>query len=59
MSGSVRKSTTTVIAIMISAPQANGSGATKNQDASTSELAFESSWPVGCRWCQDSGRRRY
>ena len=42
-----------------SAPQANGSGATKNQEASMSELALDSSWPVGWRWCQESGRRRY
>jgi hypothetical protein len=32
-----------VIAIMTSAPQAKGRGATKNQDASTSEFAFDSS----------------
>jgi hypothetical protein len=47
MSGSVRKRATTVIAIITSAPTANGSGATKNHAASTSELAFDSSCPVG------------
>jgi hypothetical protein len=35
--------------IITTAPQAKGSGATKNQDASTSELALLSSCPVGCR----------
>src|SRR3712207_8675298 len=36
-----------------------GSGAIGAQAASTSEFALENSCPVGWRWCQESGRRRY
>ena len=43
MSGSVSTRDTTVMAIMTSAPTAKGSGETKNQAASTSEFALESS----------------
>jgi hypothetical protein len=29
-----------------------------SHEVSTSELALDSSWPVGCDWCQDSGSSR-
>ena len=57
--GSVRISATAVMTSMISVPQANGSGAIVYQLASTSAFALDSSVPVGCCWCQDSGSRRY
>ena len=44
---------------MTTTPIAIGSGAIGNQIDSTSALALESSCPVGCRWCQDSGSLRY
>ncbi len=44
---------------MTTTPRDIGSGAKTCHVASTSALAFESSWPAGCRWCQASGRRRY
>jgi hypothetical protein len=44
---------------MTTTPIAIGSGAKICQLASTSAFALESSWPVGCRWCQASGSRRY
>ena len=47
------------ITIIASVPTAIGSGAIGAQAASTSELALESSSPVGCRWCHDIGSRRY
>ena len=40
-------------------PIAIGSGAITNQIDSTSAFAFESSCPVGCRWCHSSGSFRY
>ena len=45
--------------IIATVPTAIGSGAIGPQAASTSELALESSWPVGCRWCHSIGSRRY
>ena len=50
---------TTAITIIATVPTAIGSGAIGPQAASTSELALESSWPVGWRWCHSMGRRRY
>ena len=49
----------TAITIIATVPTAIGSGAIGAQAASTSELALESSWPVGCCWCHDIGSRRY
>ena len=40
-------------------PSANGRGLKTLVAASTSALAFDSSWPVGCCRCHDIGRRRY
>ena len=40
-------------------PTAIGSGIITIQVASTSALALDSSWPVGCCWCQRIGSRRY
>ena len=47
------------ITIIASVPTAIGSGAIGAQAASTSELALESSSPVGWRWCQAIGSVRY
>ncbi len=44
---------------MTTTPRAIGSGAKMFHVASTSALALDSSWPDGCLWCHDSGRRRY
>ena len=49
----------TAITIIAIVPTAIGSGAIGAQAASTSALALESSWPVGCRWCHSIGSRRY
>ena len=49
----------TAITIIATVPTAIGSGAIGAQAASTSEFALDSSWPVGCCWCQDIGSRRY
>ncbi len=46
----------TIIAIV---PTAIGSGAIGDHAASTSELALDSSCPVGWRWCHSIGSRRY
>ena len=43
---------------MTMTPTAKGNGAIGYQVASTSLLAFESSSPVGCSACQDSGSSR-
>ncbi len=56
---SVNSICATAITIIATVPTAIGSGAIGAQAASTSELALESSWPVGCCWCQDIGSRRY
>ncbi len=56
---SVKSICATAITIIATVPTAIGSGAIGAQAASTSEFALESSWPVGCCWCQDIGRRRY
>ena len=45
--------------IIATVPTAIGSGAIGAQAASTSELALESSWPVGWRWCHSIGSERY
>ena len=50
---------TTAITIIATVPTAIGSGAIGPQAASTSELALESSSPVGCRWCHSIGSERY
>ena len=50
---------TIAISIIAIVPTAIGSGAMGDQAASTSELAFESSCPVGWRWCHSIGRERY
>ena len=55
---SVRNSETSAAAIITIVPTANGSGAIGTNAASTSELAFDSSVPVACRWCQAGGRAR-
>ena len=47
------------ITIMATVPTAIGNGAIGPQAASTSELALESSCPVGWRWCHSMGRERY
>ena len=44
---------------MTTTPRAIGNGAKMFHVASTSALALESSWPDGCRWCHESGSRRY
>ena len=49
----------TAITIIATVPTAIGSGAIGPQAASTSELALDSSSPVGCRWCHSIGRARY
>ncbi len=56
---SVSSICTTAITIIATVPTAIGSGAIGAQAASTSELALESSCPVGCRWCHSIGSRRY
>ena len=58
ITGSVRTIDTMAVTIMTRTPSDIGSGAIGCQDMSTSELALDSSCPVGCRWCQDSGRSR-
>ncbi len=57
--GSVSTSATPATNSITSTPTAIGSGAIGNHTASTSAFALDSSCPVGCRWCQDSGSRRY
>ena len=47
------------ITIIASVPTAIGNGAIGANAASTSELALESSSPVGWRWCQAIGSLRY
>ncbi len=49
----------TAITIITTVPTAIGSGAIGPHAASTSELALESSSPVGWRWCHSIGRERY
>ena len=49
----------TAISIIASVPTAIGSGARGSKAASTSALALDSSWPVGCCWCHDIGSSRY
>ena len=49
----------TAITIIATVPTAIGSGAIGPQAASTSELALESSSPVGWRWCHSIGSERY
>ena len=49
----------TAMTIIATVPTAMGRGAIGAHAASTSEFALESSSPVGCCWCQASGRRRY
>ena len=56
---SVRTSSTVATTIITTTPIANGSGLKIEVAASTSALAFESSWPVGCWRCHDIGSRRY
>ena len=48
----------TAITIIAMVPTAIGSGAIGAHAASTSLLALDSSWPVGCRWCHDIGSAR-
>nr|BFE88978.1 hypothetical protein GCM10020093_115790 [Planobispora longispora] len=50
---------TAAVTSMTITPTAIGSGASGAQAASASALALDSSWPVGCRWCQASGSFRY
>ena len=56
---SVNSICTIAITIIARVPTAIGSGAIGAHAASTSELALESSSPVGCCWCQDIGSVRY
>ena len=56
--GSTRSIEISAVTIMMSTPSDIGSGAMNCQAISTSELALDSSCPVGCFWCQDSGRSR-
>jgi len=56
--GSVVNSSTRVSTSMNTTPTANGNGAIGYHVASTSLLALDSSSPVGCCWCQDSGSSR-
>jgi hypothetical protein len=56
---SVNSICTIAITIIARVPTAIGRGAIGAQAASTSELALDSSSPVGCRWCQDIGSERY
>ena len=56
---SVKSICTIAITIIASVPTAIGSGAIGAHAASTSELALDSSSPVGWRWCHDIGRSRY
>ena len=50
---------TTAITIIATVPTAIGSGAIGPHAASTSELALDSSSPVGWRWCHSIGSERY
>ncbi|GAA3316249.1 hypothetical protein GCM10020219_034640 [Nonomuraea dietziae] len=50
---------TAAVKSITTTPTAIGSGASGAQAASASALALDSSWPVGCWWCQASGSRRY
>ena len=50
---------TTAITIIATVPTAIGSGAMGPHAASTSELALDSSSPVGWRWCHSIGSERY
>lgn len=59
MTTSVTRIDTAAISSMNTTPTAIGSGAIGAHTASTSALAFDSSCPVGCRWCHASGSRRY
>ena len=52
-------SATAAMPIMTQTPRAKGSGLNTPVAASTSELAFDRSWPAGWARCQDMGRRRY
>ncbi|MNW54078.1 hypothetical protein D3C74_316650 [compost metagenome] len=56
---SMRKSMTADTPIITTTPSAKGSGLKTPVAASTSEFAFDSSWPAGCARCHDMGRRRY
>jgi hypothetical protein len=56
---SVTNRATPAMPTMNTTPTANGNGAIGNQVASTSLFAFDSSEPVGWRWCQASGSSRY
>ena len=55
----MRTSSTVATTIITTTPIANGSGLKIDVAASTSALAFDSSWPVGCCRCHDIGSRRY
>ena len=57
--GSVSTSATPATTSITITPTAIGSGAIGNHTASTSAFALESSCPVGCWLCHDSGSRRY
>ena len=59
MTGSTSTICTMPATSMTMTPRAIGSGAKTFHVASTSALALDSSWPEGCRWCHDSGSRRY
>ena len=56
--GSVTNSRPSVATSMRITPTAKGNGAMGYQVASTSLLALDSSSPVGCSACQDSGSSR-
>ena len=57
--GSAATIATAPTTIITRTPSDIGSGAKTCQVASTSALAVDSSRPVGYRWCQASGSRRY
>ncbi len=57
--GSASTIATPATTSMNSTPIENGSGLKTMNEASMSLLALDSSWPVGWRWCHDSGSRRY
>ena len=59
MARSVNSICAIAMTIIARVPTAIGSGAIGAHAASTSELALESSSPVGWRWCHDIGRVRY